>query len=110
MTHGNKHTRGPWSIQCSPSMECSIISKYSLPMTHVALLPPLTNKAKDEQKANALLIVAAPDLLEALEGLLKSVTEEIISQGEGYTEKGLHMLPEFKTANSAISKAKGTTS
>lgn len=87
----NKRTRGPW-VNHSPdnaplgavlvsgaSQQCNI---YMAPRTR-------------ETEANASLIAAAPDLLEALQGLLKDALQN------GYDET--HQ--EVKDARAAIAKA-----
>lgn len=58
------HTTGPWSISCvgyGASIEPSI-----------AWVGYGSSYPKEENKANAKLISAAPDLLEALIGMLKN--------------------------------------
>jgi len=53
------------------------------------------------------LKVERNELLEALEGLYKSVVREVELQGRGYSESNLLCLPEFKNAQEAIAKARG---
>lgn len=60
---------------------------------------------EEEMHANANLIAAAPDLLEALEYLMRIVDS---SGDESYVQ--IHLAPEFfEPARAAIAKAKGQT-
>ena len=54
---------------------------------------------KSERDANARLIAAAPELLEALEGLIHSVEHEVEPHGR--------MVDGIVNASAAIAKAKG---
>ncbi len=66
----NKHTPGPWI--CSPVANFSdtLISFIQSGETPVAQLRGLTTGQEEEAKANAKLIAAAPELLEALQAVL----------------------------------------
>jgi len=60
----SKHTPGPWSINDWPQATTDIaIGAVGAPL--IAKVP-LRDVSLNEQKANASLIAAAPDLLEAL--------------------------------------------
>lgn len=58
----------------------------------------------DEFEANARLIAAAPDLLEALEGLLEACEREANSKGGDF---GPVIGPAAYAAEAAIARAKG---
>lgn len=62
-----KHTPGPWDYKCAPNGDCGIISEemYILAETFSAIRAQDEN-AQAESVANARLIAAAPDMLEAL--------------------------------------------
>lgn len=77
MSDKAKHTPGPWIIEATPR---SIAEDYVIRTEHsvVAAILPLYNE--DETDANARLIAAAPELLEAAkearEALQPFLTEE----------------------------------
>ncbi len=89
----NKHTPGPWGLEHHLLQDGNGGEKYSL----VTIRPNKTIKIhtwKDEDEANARLIASAPDLLEALEGLMKNEPQD--AEYPGWLQK----------ARSIISKAK----
>ena len=90
----NKHTNGPWHVGQSygsiiyiePSVACVTGHKYS----------------QAEIDANARLIAAAPDLLEALENLHANIAEYArINNLGGFDNQ------DMQQARAAIAKAKG---
>ena len=90
----SKHTAGPWRIQESfvnNGQRWSILfrddSKWLASVLH---------NNNDESMANAKLMAAAPELLEALESLLEQTRQY------GHTA-------EITAAEAAIAKAKGAT-
>jgi len=93
------HTKGPWEVQeyIDDSIEIigdiREINEFSDEYTTIAELKP------SGDLANARLIAAAPDLLEALEGLLE----------EAHTaSKPLHRYSIYSNkARTAIARAKG---
>ena len=94
-----KHTEGPWVIEPDHRVGSITITHESQGLrSHVAVLPKMTLCEEHGMiEANARLIAAAPDLLEALEAL----TEEAfvnMSGGRG------HLIDD---ARAAIAKAKG---
>lgn len=66
---GTKWTKGPWSFD--PINTELVIQENSDPYTYVAEIwyddPEFDGVSIDERKANASLIIAAPDMYEALE-------------------------------------------
>jgi hypothetical protein len=73
-----KHTPGPWQLG-----DCSLV---------------WTERDKEMSVANARLIAAAPELLEALEGIIDIGKRDLTNpKYDGY----------FRTAREAILKAKG---
>lgn len=94
---GAKHTPGPWRDVGDGYVEAqSAPLKFRSGWYDSAYL---TADSKDEWEANARLIAAAPELLEALEGLLEycggSVADEHLDEDE------------LKAARAAIAKARG---
>jgi len=90
-----KHTKGPWKVSYGlGSMVTYAINKSS---------PDI-----DETKANARLISAAPEMLEALELLVESISgcPEFVDamKSHGFD---IEVTDSLKTAKQAIKKAKG---
>ena len=90
-----KFTPGPWKIGTPPPNGEQTIGTAQGLMVAVA-----TTGAGVQTKANAILIAAAPDLLEALQDCERVMSEEL---------KGLLVIqPELKNARAAIAKAEAT--
>lgn len=90
-----KHTLGPWGADAS-DLRTAINTKKK----HIAMVnyyqPMITD---EEHKANANLIAAAPDLLEALKNLLLRVETD--------ADAKYWFIEEQQEARKAIVKAKG---
>ena len=88
----NKHTKGPWTATKHDQhwVRVNVTIKAGGNMW-VAFMP---DEDKEEKMANARLMAAAPELLEALESLLEQTRQY------GHTA-------EIKAAEAAIAKAKG---
>ncbi len=84
----SKHTPGPWFRMDNHSTVWSDDKKSS----------PVCVMASADYEANANLIAAAPDLLEALEGMMKCFDDGV---GEHWN------ADELDAARSAIAKARG---
>ena len=86
------HTPGPW---ITDSKERTDTARYIMaaarPFPHTIARIDLVNRAEDE--ANAALMAAAPELLEALEALISPV--------------GVVMLHDLDRARAAIAKVRG---
>ena len=98
----SKHTPGPWFIGKSDDLDqihC-IDAKTKSGLLEVCKVWGVKRDTRedDQSKANAHLISAAPDLLEALENLLA------VREGKGGTRYDCDEI-----ARSAIAKAKGET-
>ena len=99
-----KHTPGPWNVRDDGmSYVCPIIDAPSVGKGYYASIATVTQRDPHPQhgggismataEANARLIAAAPDLLEALETLVSMV----------------HMSPDlWQRARVAIARAKGS--
>ena len=90
----NEHTKGPWTATKHDQhwVRVNVTIKAGGNMW-VAFMP---NEDKDERMANARLMAAAPDLLDALTDLLHQAK---FSKDEGGWD--------FEQAEVAIAKAKG---
>jgi hypothetical protein len=89
----NTHTPGPWKIEENLDQGNIDIRSDDIYRFYIAEVWG----GMDAHKANAHLIAAAPDLLEALEALVK--------QAEGHKAVGVY----WDEARAAIAKAKGET-
>lgn len=91
-----KHTPGPWSV----SFEC-VDPEWAIVATRGGVVIANVN-ADHLQDANARLIAAAPDLLEAVAGLIR--LSEAIRHSVGL---GKNQLERIERAKAAIAKAEG---
>lgn len=98
----NKHTPGPWRLNENNNWKTNPFSvtvrKFGVHSTTIANIPTRMTVPPQEQQANARLIAAAPDLLEALQTL---------PQGPLYTDDEMNLWVE--KASAAIDKATGET-
>lgn len=91
-------TLGSWSINDWPQKNAEItIGAIGTPLIAIV---PLRDVSINEQKANAHLIAAAPDLLESLKNIWKA---EFGSEKFNDSVKGTY----WETAFKAIAKAEG---
>jgi hypothetical protein len=93
-----KHTPGPWNCNRASAAGREIIVSEVSPVD-VAVLSH-RDKSQSEITANAYLIAAAPDLLNALQAIVKSLADQ---DDEGMIEHAQQMID----ARSAIAKATG---
>ena len=97
----SKHTPGPWGIDINSVGEYLISAgPIGTPVDYLAVI---TNRKRS--KANARLIAAAPEMLEALEGLFKECAMMHRYWGDGDNAKAADKAESF--ARAAIAKAKG---
>lgn len=68
-----KHTNGPWAAHVNEITETYEVQAVSVPMgqKHICNTDSL-NVSHDVKKANAHLIAAAPEMLAALEAIVKA--------------------------------------
>ena len=110
----NKHTPGPWVIETVPTSVgiCHKIGPFPprrpddvKPRSAClyADYPSVHNPADNELYANARLIAAAPELLEALEILVTEITLSDVDME--YIDS--HFKPHIEKARAAIAKATG---
>jgi len=97
MTENMKHTEGPWLYQEESDAYTHIVRAVSNPGRILASTP---QRSDGEAEANARLIAAAPELLDALEAAEGFVD----GHSESWYKSGQALLAEMR---SAINKAKG---
>jgi phosphoenolpyruvate carboxylase len=71
----SKHTKGEWEVKTYPTVGYPYFIKSEYTSAHIALIGlPYEGETPDEEaEANARLIAAAPELLEALKVCYKSL-------------------------------------
>lgn len=94
-----KHTTGPWSAE--PTCPNDGVNCWFIVSEDRKQVGSVDGYQGDpEREANARLIAAAPDLLEALQNVVDAWSSQFERQG--------HMAPEWaKKARAAITKATG---
>lgn len=108
-----QHTPGPW-IGAGPSFgdpypryTTSIVTEREDDDEGIVEICELPfHHRDDENEANARIIAAAPDLLEAIKGLLESVTDAI-NAGDWKVDGACDPDIDIQRANAAIAKATG---
>ena len=93
MSESNKFTPGPWNNM--PKTEYVPICKQDEAGLALGFINSTNLERTAEGKANAYLIAAAPDLLEALEAVMRA------------HDLGTHNFNAHDLATKAISKARG---
>jgi hypothetical protein len=88
-----KHTSGPWTIECGKNYSNEIVGKSKTGKDWVLARTTAAKVGRDQDDANARLIAAAPDLLEALKTLA--------TQAESHGAEGIY----WDKARAAIAKA-----
>lgn len=104
----NKHTPGPWRFYTEPQPNgCPIVGNDKGLM--VAMLAHSINYPEQfgEAMANAQLIAAAPELLEALQELNNYVTQEQMATDGAVVYSTTQVNRIAFIARAAIAKAKG---
>jgi hypothetical protein len=94
------HTPAPWQVDYSGNCHIGITDKNERTIAFCNL----QNEDGDEDEANARLIAAAPDLLNALKALMQRSTKD----AEHYAPDGNEPIWAFiSDASDAIAKADG---
>jgi hypothetical protein len=83
------HTPGPWSIRTRETFIGAVVDHVTSPHGPIARMPNgsiLMERQRDEvvDAANAHLIAAAPDLLAALEAIMRLVPDDIADKVAGH--------------------------
>lgn len=99
-----KHTPGPWSKD--EYNDYAINGADGMKVAECAYMYTVKDGKSDfsEMKGNAHLIAAAPDLLESLEIVLRSISNILRQKGEEWDD---NIRRCYLTAFNAIKKAKG---
>jgi hypothetical protein len=92
----SKHTPGPWAVHPVRARVDAFNSGDALPVCE--LLWPTDERTEEETEANAALIAAAPDLLEALQRLRNEAKLTGLDQQAGWDAW-------FAMADEALAKA-----
>ncbi len=104
-----KHTPGPWRHYTRPQPNgCPIVGTENGLM--VAMMAHTVNQPEqaDEAIANARVVSTAPELLDALKGMVAMYCDLVESGDAGYWDP--EDTPEVKAARAAIAKAEGKDS
>lgn len=95
-----KHTPGPWfSMDDRDGNIRGLRGRHGPESVNVVNWNGISRASSANGQANARLISAAPELLEALEAITALYD----------TDEGCRSIPEYTAARAAIAKAKGPT-
>lgn len=95
-----KHTPGPWVIENGYDGEGQCIVSTDTEYGDCVCITKSLDQDFEGNEANARLIAAAPEMLEALETL----SRQLVRLGTGVQA---HLQDELKRAQAALSKARG---
>ena len=101
MSRKKKFTPGPWWRSVSQEI-------LKMP-EQIKISNFISGSTIQESKANANLIAAAPELLEALEDMVGLFPESPHDDGSGKRGFGQDLINKYDAAKSAIAKAYGET-
>lgn len=110
---GGSHTPGPWGdgheaicvkVDRERPWASTVFCKNHDGSEANALVAMTFGLTVDEAVANAVLTAAAPELLEALEGLFDLFLE--VRRRGGFTEETIESWPEVKAVRAAILNAR----
>ena len=100
----SKHTPGPWNDKSLDGSQWGVYSADGRSVAQAQQITPLpSDRTQIERTANARLIAAAPELLEALKDLMREVDRSGLSEAKAY---GWPVVTSAAIA--AIAKAEGT--
>lgn len=72
MSNETKHTSGPWRVV----QGCVVLTHHKFPLGHQICSTRNAGVSEDEAKANAHLIAAAPEMLEALKYVRRFIDKD----------------------------------
>jgi hypothetical protein len=102
-----KHTKGPWKTDEVAGMEVITISECGyMPHAQVFRRGVGNNYLTDEDRANARLIAAAPELLEASKQFIASI-KEIWNDSKFQSRYGHIFDTAYGMAREVVAKAEG---
>jgi hypothetical protein len=101
----SERTRGNWSIRDELPGYGIVI--HAVDEKFNCKTVATVTDAYDDQKANARLIAAAPDILEALEQMLRTPEPFYRPNAGNYAQKQAEYEAVLERARAAIAKAKG---
>ncbi len=103
------HTKGPWNVRSNIEKSGDDYWRYPFWVDASHGLPIADVRGVSDTEANAHLIAAAPDMLEALEGSYKTI-QLLLSSAPGIEigmGLGLEIVGTKEGMTKAIRKAKG---
>ena len=99
-----KHTPGPWAYHNTPT-PFIYVNAGGLPICQI-YTSTAHGQSMGEQFANARLIAAAPELLEALQAVLRSFPTDRDMRDAGWERAEIDLAcRDYEAARAAISKA-----
>ena len=109
MSDKTKHTPGPWRTKREGFSTVYVEARIDGGLIQEVAACGPTEAGLEQQEANARLIAAAPDLLEALQEMVAGdaeAIEEAQALGVPFSE---NTLAAFRQAHAAIARATGET-
>lgn len=104
----SQHTPGPWEIQSDAKGVYGIVVKQTSPIrTHQFIASLHDSMGEEERQANAHLLAAAPDLLEALEKIEWYLEGLANTHGNLLSAEGVSTLSCRNLIAKTLKKAKG---
>lgn len=104
-----KHTPGPWTLTADGAgwyIECSPERGHSVAYIRAEIGEEDPDTSDDEKEANARLIAAAPELLEALQAVSRSFPTDRDMRDAGWERAEIDLAcRDYEAARAAISKA-----
>lgn len=97
----SKHTPGPWDVD-----EGDKSTIYELDAAN-PIAEVFSDRSAEENEANARLIAAAPELLDALTALLDEAEDVFVCMADATGIDRHNLPPQFAAARAAIAKAEG---
>lgn len=98
----SKHTPGPWKLRRVTRYDIRIAPESEPEHVSIAGMAIWGEEDREELEANARLIAAAPELLEALKELREALSDSGIT-----TPYGSRLMRSFLKANAAIARVEG---